>query len=179
MEGLNSRGRIRRNAPVGLCISRGGGATNKTIHLISCRFNEHCSSELERKLRNEKRGRIVLAAAVSTEHVGRREEGGEKHFLWYTRECLRECVSQLCRAQRWTRAGGFWRGTRQRESPLIPFLFCFFVCHKFSGTQRKTRMTRESEILINNSGIRAINRQYLMFRTLEGWSQLRWRRSGS
>lgn len=38
---------------------------------------------------------------------------------------------------------------------------------------------REEEILINNSGFRAINRQYWIFRTLGGWSQLRWRRTGS
>lgn len=47
-----------------------------------------------------------------------------------------------------------------------------------SNARRNTRMTRESEILINNSGIRAINRQCLIFKTLEGWSQLRWKTGG-
>lgn len=47
-----------------------------------------------------------------------------------------------------------------------------------SSARRNTRMTREPEILINNSGIRAINRQCLIFKTLEGWSQLRWKTGG-
>lgn len=51
----------------------------------------------------------------------------------------------------------------------------FFIKH----TKKNKDDKREQEILINNSGIRAINRQYWIFRTLEGWSQLRWRRTGS
>lgn len=65
---------------------------------------------------------------------------------------------------------------KTREPPLIlSFFFFFFIKH----TKKNEDDKRESEILINNSGIRAINRQYWIFRTLEGWSQLRWRRTGS
>lgn len=52
----------------------------------------------------------------------------------------------------------------------------FLITHT---KKKKEDDKREQEILINNSGIRAINRQYWIFRTLEGWSQLRWRRTGS
>lgn len=52
--------------------------------------------------------------------------------------------------------------------------FFFYQTHKENKDDK-----REQGILINNSGFRAINRQYWIFRTLGGWSQLRWRRTGS
>lgn len=73
---------------------------------------------------------------------------------------LRQCLAQRC-------GGGMNEETRKPS--LVP---------SRNQTQRDTRMTRGSEILINNSGIRAINRQCLIFKTLEGWSQLRWRTGG-
>lgn len=72
--------------------------------------------------------------------------------------CMCVCFATVSSTEMWGRDEFSEKG--EEETTARPF--------SKSNTRRNTRMTRESEILINNSGIRAINRQCLIFKTLEG-----------
>lgn len=106
----------------------------------------------------------TISVVVITEHR-------KSFFLIHPNEVL--CFASVLSTE--MEEGWIVGNIRQGNRHSSFLFFFFFIKH----TKKNEDDKRESEILINNSGIRAINRQYWIFRTLEGWSQLRWRRTGS
>lgn len=78
----------------------------------------------------------------------------------------------FCNSAEHRDGGGVDFGKQDKGTSAHPFF-------KSNAQKKNQGWQGKSEILINNSGFRAINRQCWIFRTLEGWSQLRWRRTGS